>query len=128
MRTEPVKQGTRARLDDVTKKWWLYALLLLLFFIPTYAARNYAPRQAVDLIGQVLSAPLIYAFPILMPAAKIVTVLVILGVWIYGNQMRRAFNVYVAVLYLAIALFQTTAVTDVIYFRTRKSVSLHSRY
>jgi hypothetical protein len=112
MRTESVKQGTQGRLDTVTKKWWLYPLLLLLFFIPTYSARNYDPRQSVDLIGQVLSAPLIYAFPILMPVAKIATVVVILGVLIFGNQMRRAFNVYVAVLYLAIALFQTTAVTD----------------
>ena len=112
MRTEPVKQGTQLRLDAVTKKWWLYPLLLLLFFIPTVAARNYDPRQAVDLIGQVLSAPLIYAFPILMPIAKIATVVVIIGVWIYGNTMRRVFNLYVAVLYLAIALFQTTAITD----------------
>lgn len=36
----------------------------------------------------------------------------IVGVLIYGNKMRRAFNVYVAALYLGIALFQTTAVTD----------------
>jgi hypothetical protein len=112
MRTEPVKQGTQLRLDAVTKKWWLYPLLLLLFFIPIYAARNYDPRQVVDLIGQVLSAPLIYAFPVLMPIAKIATVVVIIGVLIYGNTMRRVFNLYVAVLYLAIALFQTTAVTD----------------
>jgi hypothetical protein len=85
---------------------------LLLFFTPTYAARSYDPRQSVDLIGQVLSAPLIYAFPILMPIAKIITVVLITGVFTYGNRIRRAFNIYVAVLYLTIALFQTTAVTE----------------
>lgn len=99
-------------MDRVTKKWWLYLLLLLLFFVPTYASKSYDPRQSVDLIGQVLSDPLIYAFPVLMPVAKIGTVLLITGVFVYGNKMRRVFNVYVAVLYLALALFQTVAITE----------------
>lgn len=112
MKTEPLKQRIQVRLDAVTKRWWLYPLLLLLFFTPTYAARSYDPRQSVDLIGQVLSDPLIYVFPILMPIAKIITVVLITGVFTYGNRIRRAFNLYVAVLYLTIALFQTTAVTE----------------
>jgi hypothetical protein len=87
-------------------------LLLLLFFLPTYAERNYDPRQAVDLIGQVLSAPLIYTFPILMPISKIIPMILITGILIFGNKLRSAFNIYWALLYLAIALFQTTAVID----------------
>lgn len=99
-------------LEGVTKKWWLYPLLLLLFFIPSYASRSYDPRQSVALIGQVLSAPLIYTFPVLMPIAKVIILVLSVGVLMYGNRMRRVFNFYVAVLYLAIALFQTTALTD----------------
>lgn len=112
MSTYPKKPSIQNRLDRITKKWWLYPLLVLLFFIPTYASRSYDPRQSVDLVGQVLSAPLIYAFPILMPIAKIVTVILIGGLLVFGNWVRRAFNGYVAVLYLAIAIFQTTAVTE----------------
>lgn len=112
MDAHPKKEMLQGRLDGVTKKWWLYPLLLLLFFIPSYASRSYDPRQSVDLIGQVLSAPLIYAFPVLMPAAKIMTVILIFGVLKYGNKMRRAFNLYIAVLYLALALFQTAAITE----------------
>lgn len=112
MSIQPRKQIIQDRLDAVTKKWWLYPLLLLLFFIPTYASRSYDPRQSTDLIGQVLSAPLIYTFHILMPLAKIVIMVLIVGVLVFGNKMRRAFNVYVAALYLALALFQTTAITD----------------
>jgi hypothetical protein len=99
-------------LDTATKKWWLYLLLLLLFFIPAYASKGYDPRHSVDLIGQVLSGPMIYAFPVLMPVAKIVPLALIGGVLVYGNRMRRAFNVYVAALYLALAFLQTVAVTD----------------
>jgi hypothetical protein len=112
MKKEPNKQVIQAKLDAVTKKWWLYLLLLLLFFIPTYASKNFDPRQSIDLIGQVLSDPLIYVFPILMPISKIVTIILIIGVLFFGNKFRRAFNIYVALLYLAIALFQTTAITD----------------
>ena len=112
MSTQPQIQGVQGRLAELTRKWWLYPLLLLLFFIPTCAARNYDPRQSVDLIGQVLSAPLINAFPGLMPLAKIATVVLVVGVLVHGNKMRRAFNVYMAVLYLALALFQTAAITD----------------
>lgn len=112
MSAQPKIQKIQGKLDTVTKKWWLYLLLLLLFFIPTYASKSYDPRQSVDLIGQVLSAPLIYVFPALMPIAKIVPVALIVGVLAYGNKMRRAFNVYVAVLYLALAFLQTAAVTN----------------
>lgn len=109
---QPRIQGIQDKLDSVTKKWWLYLLLLLLFFIPTYASKSYDPRQSVELIGQVLSAPFIYAFPVLMPIAKMVPVALTVGVLACGNRMRRAFNVYVAVLYLALAFFQTAAVTE----------------
>ncbi|MBN1922130.1 MAG: hypothetical protein JW892_12850 [Anaerolineae bacterium] len=112
MESQPHKQGIQRRLEALTRKWWLYLLLLLLFFIPTYAARSYDPRQSMGLIGEVLSAPLIYAFPVLMPVAKIATAGLIVGVLVYGNGVRRAFNVYVAVLYGALALFQTTAMTE----------------
>ena len=52
----------QARLDTLTGKCWLYVLLLLLFLIPPYASRYYDPGQQTELIGQVLSAPLINAF------------------------------------------------------------------
>jgi hypothetical protein len=100
------------KLDRITRKWWLYLLLLLLFFFPTYAQRNYDPRQSTELIGQVLSAPLIATFPVLNPIAKIIPVALITGLLMYGNKVRRAFNVYVALLYLVLSLFQTMALTE----------------
>ena len=105
-------QRIQGKLEVLTKKWWLYLLLLLLFFIPSQASRDFDPRESMDLIGQVLSNPLIYAFPLLMPIAKLIPAVLIGGVMIFGNRMRRAFNVYVALLYIALAIFQTTAVTD----------------
>jgi hypothetical protein len=112
-----MSKGTRveriqARLDALTGKWWLYLLLLLLFFIPTYASKGYDRHDSIDLIGEVLSDPLINASPVLMPLAKIVPVVLIAGVLAFGNRVRRAFNVYAAVLFFALALFQTAAITE----------------
>jgi hypothetical protein len=105
-------QRIQGKLDVLTKRWWLYLVLLLLFFLPTQATRDFDPRESIDLIGQVLSNPLIYAFPVLMPLAKAIPVVLIAGLLIFGNRVRRAFNLYVALLFLALAIFQTTAVTD----------------
>ncbi len=102
----------QGKLDALTRQWWLYPILLLLFFLPSQAAKGFDPRESVDLIGQVLSRPLIFSFPILLPVAKVIPVVLIAGVFLLGNRMRRAFNVYVALLYLALAFLQTTAVTD----------------
>ena len=106
-------QGT---LDNLTKKWWLYLLLLLLLFIPAYSSEGYDPRRSVDLVGQVLSRPLINSFPLLMPMAKIVPLALFIALLAYRNRMKRAFDVYVAALYLALALFQTTALTPTFGF------------
>jgi len=112
MSTNPTKGEIRAKLDAVTKKWWLYPLLLLLFFIPQYASKGYDPREWMDLMLQALSHPLIYRFPALMPIAKAIPVVLIAGVMVLGNKMRRIFNGYVALLYVALACFQNIALTD----------------
>ena len=112
MSSLPKEHGSQGRMDRLTQKWWLYIILLLLFFIPSQASRDFDPRNSMDLVGQVLSDPLIYAFPVLMPVAKAIPVLLIAGLLLFGNRVRRAFNIYIALLYIALAIFQTTANTD----------------
>lgn len=112
MSTQLQRESIQMRLEALTRKWWLYLLLFLLFFLPSFAERGVDPRESVDLIGKVLSNPLIYAYPLLMPLAKAIPVVLIGGLLIFGNRLRRAFNLYVALLYLALAIFQTTAVTE----------------
>lgn len=99
-------------LDRVTGKWWLYVLLLLLFFVPPYVATGYGSADSMELINKVLLDPLIYALPALMPIAKAIPVILIVAVLVLGNRVRRLFNGYVALLYVALACFQTTAFTD----------------
>ncbi len=112
MNTGATQRRVQARLDAMTGNWWLYPLLLLLFFIPPYVSGGYGPGNPMDLVMQVLSEPLIYAFPALMPVAKAIPIVLFAGVIVLGNRMRRAFNLYAALLYVALACLQSTAITD----------------
>lgn len=111
MKTQSRVNKIQGVLDRLTRKWWLYILFLLLFFLPSYAERSYDPRQSSDLVREVLSNPIINTYPILNPIAKIIPVIIIAAVFMSGNKARRLFNIYVAVLYLIIAFFQNSAIT-----------------
>jgi len=106
------REGMQTKLDAVTRKWWFYPLLVLLFFIRQYASKGYDPREWMDLMLEALSHPLIYSFPLLMPIAKAIPVVLIVGLMVLGNRIRGVFNGYVALLYVAVACFQHTALTD----------------
>jgi len=109
MNTNSVRGRIQEKLDAVTRRWWLYPLLLLLFFIRPYASEGYDPRESIDVMLQVFSNPLMYTFPALMPIAKAVPAVLIAGVMVLGNRMRRVFNGYVALLSVALACIHNTA-------------------
>jgi hypothetical protein len=111
MNPSPRGNQIQGALDRLTRKWWLYILLMLLFFLPSYAERSYDPRQSSDLVGEVLSNPIINTYPILGPIAKLIPFVLIAAIFISGNRTRRLFNFYIAFLYLVIALFQNSAIT-----------------
>jgi hypothetical protein len=99
------------KLERITRKWWFFLLLLILFFIPAYASKGVDPGETQNLIKEVLSNPLIYTFPLLKPIAKIIPILLVIAIIIFRTKITRIFNIYVAVLSVALALFQTTAIT-----------------
>jgi hypothetical protein len=107
-----IREKVQEKLDALTRKWWLYPLLLLLFFIRPYASGGYDATQSPDVVLQALSHPLIYRFSALMPIAKAIPVFLIGGLLALGNRVRPMFNGYVGILYTALAFFQHVALTD----------------
>jgi hypothetical protein len=99
-------------LETITRKWWLYLLLLLTFFLRPIASRPYDPRESLDVIMQALMDPLIFGIPLFKPLAKAVAAVVVLAVLAWGNATRRAFTAYVALFYAAVATFQHIAQTE----------------
>ena len=99
-------------LEALTQKWWFYLGVLVLFFLPSYSALPYDPRRTSDLITAVMSHPLIYSFPSVVPLFKILPALLVLALVIWGDKITRLFDVYAAMTILLFALFQNMAVTQ----------------
>jgi hypothetical protein len=100
------------KVDALTRKWWFLGIMLLLFFIPSYSARPVDPRETSKLITAVLSAPLIGTVPALLPISKVLPLLLVLALALWGDKVTRLFNAYVAVTILLFALFQNAALTS----------------
>ena len=54
-------------LETLTRKWWFYLVVSVLFFLPSYSSLPFDPRRTPSLIAAVLSNPLIYSYPPIMP-------------------------------------------------------------
>jgi hypothetical protein len=98
--------------EKLARKWWFFAAILLLFFAPSYSAVRVEPTDIAQLIVEVLSRPLIYSIPALFPIFKIIPILLILAIIVFGDRSTRAFSIYVVVVSVLIAVFQTMAVTE----------------
>jgi hypothetical protein len=99
-------------LSRLSGRWWLYVLLCVFFFVPSYAAKGYDPRQSSALVEAVLRHPLISVLSPVYILLKLVPVLLMVLVVLFRNRFRTAFHGYVALLLLAIALFQNSASTE----------------
>ncbi len=98
-------------LDQITRRWWFLVALALLFFLPSYSAQPYDPRNTPLFITAVLSNALVFAIPALYPLFKIIPLLLIGAVALLGNRARRAFNLYAAFNILLGAVLENAAFT-----------------
>ena len=99
------------RLEILTRQWWFFLVVLVLFFLPSYTSRPLDPRRTSELITAVLSNPLIYSVPSLMVVAKLLPVLLVAALAWWGDRATRVFDIYVASTVLLFALFQNMART-----------------
>lgn len=102
----------QARLEAITRKWWFFLLLLVLFFIPSYSSVPVNHSEVPRLVVAVVSNPLIYSYPALMPVFKILPILLVAGIAFAGDKVTRLFNLYAAVTILVFAVFQSMAFTE----------------
>jgi hypothetical protein len=100
-------------LEKAVKKWWFYLIILFLFFIiPSYTQKEAGYQESQNVIKEVLTNPLIYAFTPLFWISKAVFVLLVLLLIFHGKRMPRAFASIIAIFYVGIAIFQNTAQTS----------------
>jgi hypothetical protein len=106
------KKKIRESLTTITRKWWFYILISLPIYTPIYTAKGYEVQQSIDVVMNALTDPIIYGIPILFPITKVIIVIFIASIIIAGNKVRRVFNIYIALLFLTIAVLQNASQTE----------------
>ena len=100
------------RVNALTTKWWFYALLLVVFFMPSYAAQGVDPAETFKLVQTVLSSPLVRDYPMLMVVSKIAAAVVIGAMFALREKTCRLFAFFAAGVFFIIALLQNLAFTE----------------
>ncbi|MBN1413176.1 MAG: hypothetical protein JW969_20215 [Spirochaetales bacterium] len=99
-------------LKKLPHKWWFFLVLFLLYFIvPAYTSKPFNPQQTGALIVEVFSHSPLYNFSSIFPVFKILTLLMITGIIIFGHRMTRIFFAYGGIVILASAWLQNMAET-----------------
>ena len=101
----------QSALDSVTKKWWFLLLVIILFFLPSYGSQPINPQEIPQLIIEVMSNSFVYTYPALYPVFKIIPILMVIGIILFGDRITRLFDIYVAVSLTLFAVLQNTAIT-----------------
>ena len=100
-------------LNQLTRKWWFYLLIVIVMFsIPTISQKPYDSRNTSQVIIAVMQNALIYQYPALFPVFKLIPILIITLVFLFGERFTRLFDIYTALLLLFTAIFQNMAFTE----------------
>jgi len=106
------REQIQNRLESLTRKWWFLLLFALLFVIPSYSAKPFDARESSQLVAEVLPHAPVYSYPALWPLFKVLPILLVLAIILWGDRATRAFSIYAAVSLLIMAVFDNMAVTE----------------
>lgn len=95
-------------LEELTRKdWFILFLAILPFLIPPYASNGYIfPGKWHEVTFYALFRGIVYFVPTVYPIFKVIPILLVTALVIFGNRVRRIFNIYVALSFLTFALGQ----------------------
>jgi len=102
------------KLELATCKWW-FLLLFILFetVVPPFVTKGFDFSKIGEIMPYLFTHPLINSCPsILYVVFKIIPIVLISGLIIFGNKIGRVFNLYVGIAYLLFAILQSIAITD----------------
>jgi len=96
----------------LTKKWWFYLLIALLFFVPSYSAKPVNPQETSLLIVEVLKNPLIHIFETAYPILKALFIILLILLIILQDKISYFFTIYITILLFIISIFQNMGTTE----------------
>ena len=101
-------------LDSITRRWWFLAIFILLGTVmPPFVSRGIVePSEIGEVISYILSNALINSWAPWYPVFKIIPLVLVAGIILFGNRMSRVFSLYAGVSYVLFAVLQGIAITD----------------
>ncbi len=93
-------------------KWWFFLVLLIIFFLPPLTEVPFDSRYTNRVVVEVLQNPFIYKFEILYGLIKVIFLVLVTCLISSKFRVERAFNYFVVILLIGIALFQNSAITS----------------
>jgi len=99
------------KLNMLTRRWWFYLIIFLIFFIPPYVSRGYQGADSFNLIIDMLSKSL-RPYTSFQPIFHIIPVILIILLIFLKNKVNRIFTIYVAVNYLLMAFLQNISILE----------------
>ena len=103
-------QGT---LELITRKWWFLVLFILIGTItPPIVTKGFDPSKTGEIISYMLQNSLIKFCSPLYPVFKIIPIVLVFALILFGNQIGRIFSLYGGITYILFAFLQSIAITD----------------
>jgi hypothetical protein len=102
----------QGKLERITRKWWFFAIFVLLQFIPPYASKGYKLEEWGNVISHALSRAIVYQHPQIYPIFKVIPIILLIGIFVLRNKITRLFNIYASISYVLFAFGQSIAVTE----------------
>lgn len=103
-------QGT---LELITRKWWFLVLFILIGTItPPIVTKGFDPYRTSEIIYYILGNALITSCSPLYPVFKIIPLILIFALILFGNRIGRVFSLYGGITYLLFAFLQNIATTE----------------
>jgi hypothetical protein len=107
-RQERIQEG----LERITRRWWFFLAILLAQFIPPYTSQRYNPIETGAVVQTILGQAIVYSWESWYPLFKVIPIILIIGLILYGDKSSRSFSLYVGLTYVLFAFLQSIAVTE----------------
>jgi hypothetical protein len=88
------------------KRKWIYILILLSSFIPSYTSLPINPQESYKVIAEVLAKPIIYQISYLFPIAKVILILFFICPILWKNGFSKIYPIMAVILLLPVIIFQ----------------------
>jgi len=98
-------------LDAKTRRWWFFALIILLHYVPSFASKNFSIMRFMEILRTTLGHSFYYSLKPVFPVFQVIAIIMILLLVLFRARMARVFCIYAAFCYVLFNV-QNIAITE----------------